>query len=297
MTRIFFLGLGHMGGAMAANLVKAGFSVAGFDPNPETLTRVADAGITALDTADGFATADVVMSSLPGPTQVASVGLDEGGLLETVRPGTTWIDLSTNDLETARRLATRATSTRVTLIDAPVSGGPEGAAAGTLSIYIGGPADAVQKHWPIFEAIGTNIDHLGDHGAGYVAKIAQVTLCYTQTIALVEALTLGVRGGVAPAKMLELIQNSAGSSYVADTYGPEIVAGTYDPSFSIHLAAKDMRLAMEMAATVDARLPFMARVAERYAETERHYGSAAPHLLAAQITETDNGRIFHEEQS
>ena len=297
MTRIFFLGLGHMGGAMAANLVKAGFAVDGFDPNPETLTRAADAGITALDTADGFATAHVVMSSLPGPTQVASVGLDEGGLLETVRPGTTWIDLSTNDLETARRLANRAANKHVILIDAPVSGGPEGAAAGTLSVYIGGPADAVQKHWPIFEAIGANIDHLGDHGAGYVAKIAQVTLCYTQTIALVEALMLGVRGGVAPAKMLELIQNSAGSSYVADTYGPEIVAGTYDPSFSIHLAAKDMRLAMEMAATVDARLPFMARVAERYAETERHYGSAAPHLLAAQITETDNGRIFHEEQS
>jgi 3-hydroxyisobutyrate dehydrogenase-like beta-hydroxyacid dehydrogenase len=297
MTRIFFLGLGHMGGAMAANLVKAGFDVDGFDPNPAMLARAADAGVIALDTADGFATADVVMSSLPGPVQVASVGLEDDGLLEIVRPGTTWIDLSTNDLETARRLATHAAGKHVTLIDAPVSGGPEGAAAGTLSVYIGGPAEAVQKHWSIFEAIGATIDHLGDHGAGYVAKIAQVTLCYTQTITLIEALMLGVKGGVAPAKMLELIQNSAGSSYVADTYGPEIVAGTYDPSFSIHLAAKDMRLAMEMAASVGADLPFMARVAERYAETERRYGSAAPHLLAAQITETDNGHIFHEEQS
>ncbi len=283
-----------MGGGMAANLVRAGFDVDGFDPNAESLARAADAGVIPLDTDEGFATADVIMSSLPGPAQVASVGLDGGGLLEMVRPGATWIDLSTNDLDTARRLATHAASEHITLIDAPVSGGPEGAAAGTLSVYIGGPAEAVEKHWTIFEAIGTNIDHLGDHGAGYVAKIAQVTLCYTQTITLVEALMLGVKGGVQPAKMLELIQNSAGSSYVADTYGPEIVAGTYDESFSIQLAAKDMRLAMEMAASVGADLPFMARVAERYAETERRYGSTAPHLLAAQITETDNERIFHE---
>ncbi len=286
-----------MGGGMAANLVKAGFDVDGFDPSADSLARAMEAGVNAMDPLDGYATADVVMSSLPGPAQIASVGLADEGVLQTVRPGSTWIDLSTNDLETARRLATHAAENDITLIDAPVSGGPEGAAAGTLSVYVGGPADAVQKHWSIFEAIGSNVDHLGDHGAGYVAKIAQVTLCYTQTITLIEALMLGVKGGVQPAKMLELIQKSAGSSYVADTYGPEIVAGTYDESFSIALAAKDMRLAMEMAASVDADLPFMARVAERYGEAEQRYGSAAPHLLAAQITEIDNQTIFHEEES
>jgi len=297
VTRIFFLGLGHMGGGMAANLVKAGFDVDGFDPSADSLARAVEAGVNAIDPHDGYATADVVMSSLPGPTQIAAVGLDDDGLLESVRPGSTWIDLSTNDLDTARRLATHAAAEHITLIDAPVSGGPEGAAAGTLSVYIGGPTDAVQKHWPIFEAIGSNVDHLGEHGAGYVAKIAQVTLCYTQTITLIEALMLGVKGGVRPTKMLELIQKSAGSSYVADTYGPEIVAGTYDESFSIALAAKDMRLAMEMAASVDADLPFMARVAERYAAAEAKYGSAAPHLLAAQVTEIANNTVFHQEES
>lgn len=293
MTTIFFLGVGHMGGGMAANLTKTGFDVLAYDINDDNLARAVANGCTAAEsTAAGAAAADVVMTSLPGPMQISSAGQMDDGLLPNMRSGTTWIDLSTNDLDTARMLAEAAAERGITLIDAPVSGGPEGAAAGTLSVYVGGPEQAVIDLMPVFEAIGANVDHLGPHGAGYVAKIAQVTLCYTQTITFVEALMLGVKGGVEPAKMTELIQKSAGRSYVADVYGPEIVAGTYDESFSIALAAKDMRLAMDMASTMDADLPFMARVAERYAAAEAHYGPAAPHLLAAQMTETANELIF-----
>ena len=296
MTTIFFLGVGHMGGGMAANLAKAGFDVLAYDISADNLARAVANGCTAAEsTAAGAAAADVVMTSLPGPMQISSAAQMNDGLLPNMRPGTVWIDLSTNDLDTARMLAEAAAERGITLIDAPVSGGPEGAAAGTLSVYVGGPEQAVIDLMQVFKAIGTNVDHLGPHGAGYVAKIAQVTLCYTQTITFVEALMLGVKGGVDPAKMTELIQKSAGRSYVADVYGPEIVAGTYDESFSIALAAKDMRLAMDMASTMDADLPFMARVAERYAAAEAHYGSAAPHLLAAQMTETANELIFSEQ--
>ncbi|MEM9464628.1 MAG: NAD(P)-dependent oxidoreductase [Actinomycetota bacterium] len=296
MTTIFFLGVGHMGGGMAANLAKAGFDVLVFDLDDQRMREAAALGCTPAESpATGAAVADVVMTSLPGPRQIAAAGLGEDGLLHRMRSGAVWVDLSTNDLDTARALAAHADDRGVTLIDAPVSGGPEGAAAGTLSVYVGGPDDAVASCGPIFEAIGANVDHLGPHGAGYVAKIAQVTLCYTQTVTFVEALMLGVKGGVAPATMCELIQKSAGRSYVADVYGPEIVAGTYDESFSIALAAKDMRLAMEMASTMDAELPFMARVAERYAAAEAHYGSDAPHLLAAQMTETANSLVFSEQ--
>ncbi len=296
MTTIFFLGVGHMGGGMAANLARAGFDVLAFDLDEQRMTEAVANGCTAAESPrTGAAMADVVMSSLPGPRQIAAAGLGEDGLLAAMRPDTIWIDLSTNDLDTARSIGAAAGERSITVIDAPVSGGPEGAAAGTLSVYVGGPDEAVATCMPIFEAIGSNVDHLGPHGAGYVAKIAQVTLCYTQTVTFVEALMLGVKGGVAPAKMCELIQKSAGRSYVADVYGPEIVAGTYDESFSIALAAKDMRLAMEMASTMEADLPFMARVAERYAAAEAHYGSAAPHLLAAQMTETANELIFSEQ--
>ena len=296
MTTIFFLGVGHMGGGMAANLATAGFDVLAFDLSEQRMAEAVANGCTAAESpAVGAAVADVVMTSLPGPKPLAAAGLGDDGLLASMRAGTTWIDLSTNDLDTARSLAAAAAERDIALVDAPVSGGPEGAAAGTLSVYVGGPEQTVAECMPIFEAIGANVDHLGPHGAGYVAKIAQVTLCYTQTVTFVEALMLGVKGGVAPAKMTELIQKSAGRSYVADVYGPEIVAGTYDESFSIALAAKDMRLAMEMASTMGADLPFMARVAERYAAAEAHYGSAAPHLLAAQMTETANELIFSEQ--
>ena len=296
MTTIFFLGVGHMGGGMATNLTKTGFDVLAYDINDDNLACAVANGCTAAEsTAAGAAAADVVMTSLPGPMQISSAGQMDDGLLPNMRSGTTWIDLSTNDLDTARMLAEAAAERGITLIDAPVSGGPEGAAAGTLSVYVGGPEQAVIDLMPVFKAIGANVDRLGPHGAGYVAKIAQVTLCYTQTITFVEALMLGVKGGVDPAKMTELIQKSAGRSYVADVYGPEIVAGTYDESFSIALAAKDMRLAMDMASTMDANLPFMARVAERYAAAEAHYGPAAPHLLAAQMTKTANELIFREQ--
>ena len=291
MTRIFFLGVGHMGGPMAANLAAAGNDVSVFDLDARRIAEATLNGCRSTTMACGAAQAEVVLTSLPGPAQVRAVGEK---ILALMTPGSTWIDCSTNDLATARALTEPASIAGVELIDAPVSGGPEGAAAASLSVYVGGTDDTVRAAWPILESIGANVDHLGEHGSGYSAKIAQVTLCYTQTITFVEALMLGVKGGVDPTKMTEIIQRSAGSSYVADIYGPEIVAGTYDPTFSIQLAAKDLRLAMEMDETVGADLPFMARVAERYAHAEAHYGPAAPHLLAARLTEIANDSYFHK---
>ena len=191
MTTIFFLGVGHMGGGMAANLTKTGFDVIAFDISDDNLAQAVANGCTAAaSTAAGAGAADVVMTSLPGPSQISSAGQADDGLLPNMRPGTTWIDLSTNDLDTARTLAEAAAERGITLIDAGLRRS-RGAAAGTLSVYVGGPEQAVIDLMPVFEAIGANVDHLGPHGAGYVAKIAQVTLCYTQTITFVEALMLG----------------------------------------------------------------------------------------------------------
>jgi len=267
---ILFIGLGHMGGPMAANLVRAGHQVDGYDPGARQCATAAEAGVAIVDSiSQAAAIADVAMTSLPGPAHLG-------------------------DLDCATTLRPTATEAGLHLVDAPVSGGPEGAEAGTISVFIGGDDEPVARCMPLFEVLGSRVVHLGPHGAGYVAKIAQVTLCYTQTVCLVEALMLGVKGGVDPARMLELIQHSAGRSYVADTYGPEIVAGSYDPTFPLSHAAKDMRLAMEMAGHVHADLPFMAAVAETYAAAEAAYGSAAPHLLAAQLTERTNELLFNE---
>ena len=291
--RILVIGLGHMGGSMAANLVSAGHDVSGFDLGVDQRAAAVEAGVSVVDSVEAVAgSVDVALTSLPGPAQVGAVG-DQ--LFATMSSGAVWVDTSTSDLDRAASLRGPAAESGIHLVDATVSGGPEGAAAGTLSVFIGGEEDPVARCTPVFEAIGRRHHHLGPHGAGYVAKIAQVTLCYTQTVCLVEALMLGVKGGVDPARMLAMIQGSAGGSYVADSYGPEIVAGTYDPTFPLSHAAKDMRLAMEMADHVGAELPFMAAVAETYAAAEATFGSGAPHLLAAQLTESANDRILHEE--
>ncbi len=292
---IAVIGLGNIGGGVAKNLVAAGHTVRVVDLDPSKVERLV--GLGALDGGDAnsaAAASEIVMTSVPGPPQLRSIGLGDDGLVAAMAPGSIWVELSTNDLDTARELRTACDAAGVALVDAPVSGGPEGADAGTLSIFVGGDDDTVATVRPVLEDVGTKVTHVGPAGAGIVAKIAQVTLCYTQTVTLIEAMLLGVKGGVDPTVMLDLIQNSAGRSYVADSYGPEILAGTYDASFPISHAAKDMRLAMALARTVDAELPFMADVEALYAETESTYGATSAHLLAAQLLERRNGLVLHE---
>ena len=289
---IAVIGLGNIGGGVAANLAATDRQLVVADLDPAKVAQLVALGAQATPTAAAaVADADVVFTSLPGPKQISAVGAE---MLPNMKPGAIWVEMSTNDLATARLLAASAAAVDVRIIDAPVSGGPEGAQAGTLSIFVGGDATDVAEVQPLLDVVGAKVDHLGPHGAGIVAKIAQVTLCYTQTVTLIEALLLGVKGGVEPAKMLDIIQNSAGTSYCATAYGPEILAGTYDTSFPISHAAKDMRLAMEMADTVGADLSFTARVAELYAETEATFGPDAAHCMAAKIIEQRNDLILHE---
>ena len=293
--RVAVIGLGNIGGGVARNLARAGYEVHAVDLDPAKVAGVtAVGGLDARSAANAASHADVVFTSLPGPTYIVDVGAQ---ILQAMEPDSIWVELSTNDLETAKQLGADCRAAKVRIIDAPVSGGPEGAEAGTLSVFVGGAPNDVEQVLPLLNVIGSKIDHLCAHGAGIVAKIAQVTLCYTQTVTLVEALILGVKGGIEPHKMLDLIQNSAGRSYVSDTYGPEILAGTYDASFPISHAAKDMRLAMDLARSVDASLPFMAAVAELYERTEAKYGPTAAHLLAAQLIEKQNDVILHKEES
>lgn len=293
--RLAVIGLGNIGGGVARNLVATEHDLVVVDLDSAKVGELVALGaVDGTSPAHAVIDADVVFTSLPGPKQIAAIGAE---ILPAMSAGATWVELSTNDLATARRLAADSAAAGVDLIDAPVSGGPEGALAGTLSIYVGGEAAAVAQVMPLLDVIGSKVDHLGDHGAGIVAKIAQVTLCYTQTVTLIEALLLGVKGGVAPDKMLDLIQHSAGTSYCATSYGPEILAGTYDASFPLSHAAKDMRLAMEMADTLGIELPFTRDVAALYAEAEQVFGPTAAHCLAAQLIERKNDLILHEHET
>lgn len=292
LNNVLFIGLGNMGNPMAHNLLDAGFDLTVADLDDSKTAHLVERGATkARSIIEAGGEASVVLTSLPGPTQVDAVSQE---LFASLQPGTIWIDLSTNDLECARRLESQAAGRNIDLLDAPVTGGAEGAEAGTLSLLVGGYQDVHARCVPIFEAIGSRFDLLGPYGAGYVAKIASVSLCYLHSVCLTEALLLGVKGGVSPASMLDVIQHSTGRSYVADRYGPEILNGGYDDTFALELAVKDLRLAAEMATTVGADLPFTNRTLELYRSTVETYGADAPHLLAMQAIEQSNDLILHE---
>ncbi len=293
--RIGFVGLGNMGGYMARNLVAAGHEVFAADLDPAKVQTLVDAGATAASSAAEAALgADVVMTSLPGPKQIEAVAAD---ILPAMTEGSVWVELSTNDMECARRIGSLAADAGVSILDAPVSGGWEGADAGTLTVLVGGDATAYDRVRPVFDVIGDKIEHLGPHGAGYVAKISQVMLCYLNSVCLTEALALGVKGGVEPEKMLDIIRHSTGRSYVADRYGPEILNGGYDDTFDLGLAVKDLRLATSLASSVDAELPFTGDVLALYARAEEQFGFDAPHLIAMQLIEQQNDLILHQHDS
>ena len=292
--QIAFLGLGVMGAPMATNLVNSGdHTVRVYDIDVSRTSGLGASGALACTSvAEAVRGADLVMTSLPGPVQVADVAFAEDGLFANLAGGCAWMDLSTNNLKTCERITARARDQGVDFLDAPVSGGDEGAAAGTLSILVGGDAATFARYRPVLEILGECITHLGPNGAGYSAKIAQVILCYLHSLALSEALMLGIGGGVDPEAMLSIIQNSTGRSYVADRYGPPILRGDYDPSFTVGLAHKDMTLAMEMAQSLAIDLPMSALTTDTYKRAIDTYGFDANHLKAVRLLEEDNATFL-----
>ena len=291
---IGFIGLGVMGNPMAQNLQRSGqHQLKVFDIDPARCTTVCALGArAATDIADVVRDADVVMTSLPGPQQIESAALDDNGFIAQMKSAAAWIDLSTNNLAVAEEIRSAAQGREVDILDAPVSGGDEGARAGNLTILVGGDQAVFERYLPLLEIIGERVSLLGAHGAGYSAKIAQVVLCYLHSLALSEALMLGVKGGVDPQQMLDIIQNSTGRSYVADRYGPPILNGDYDPSFTVGLAHKDMKLAAEMAQNLGIRLPMCDLTTATYARAIEAYGFDANHLRAVRLLEEDNNTFL-----
>ncbi|WP_438391906.1 NAD(P)-dependent oxidoreductase [Caballeronia sp. DA-9] len=290
--KIAFIGLGNMGAPMAANLAKAGFDLILHDIDKGKAADLLKDGARWAETVhEAVQNVEVVMTSLPTPSIIRHVAI-EGGLLDGLQRGATWIELSTNNLNVWREICSLAQERDVHTLDAPISGGAEGALAGTLTVLVGGEKEIFEKYQNIFAAIGKRIEYLGASGTGYVAKISQVVLCYLHSIALSEALMLGVKGGVDAAKMLTIIQNSTGRSYVADRYGPSILGGDYDPTFELGLALKDMSLTLELAEQVSADLPLCKHVESIYGQAVQQFGKGAPHLMAVKLLEEANSQLL-----
>ena len=270
MSTIAFLGLGNMGGPMAANLVKAGHLVVGFDLVEGAKTAAAASGVTiAANAREAVAEADAVVTMLPAGRHVLAAHAD---FLPAAPKGALVIDCSTIDVESAKRAHEAGASAGALTLDAPVSGGVGGASAGTLTFMCGGSDEAFARAKPILEAMGKRIVHCGGPGAGQAAKICNNMILGATMIATCEAFALAEKLGLSAQALFDVASTSSGQSWSLTSYCP--VPGPvpaspanrdYKPGFAASLMLKDLRLAQEAAASVAAVTPLGAEAAQLYA--------------------------------
>ena len=255
--RIGFVGLGTMGSRMVARLVAAGHRPLVYDQVAAALERaVAGGAVAASSLADLAAGSDVVMSSLPMPADVEAVYLGSGGAIGRARPGQVCVDLSTIDPATARRVAEQLAQRGVAFLDAPVSGGPAGAEAGTLAVMVGGEAEAFERVRPLLAAFSARQFHVGPVGAGSVVKLANQLLVGANTIAAMEAVTFAGRAGIDPQVVLDVIGVSAGDSVMLRRSIRDFVqTRDFTAAFATRLLVKDLRLYLEEARSLGGATP------------------------------------------
>jgi 3-hydroxyisobutyrate dehydrogenase len=245
---IGFLGMGAMGGAMARRLARMGFAVTGFDVSEARATEAAKDGVAiAPSPAAAARAADVVLSSLPKPDTVRAAYLGPDGAVSTLRAGAILVDMSTIDPATWRDVADAAASRGADAIGAPVSGGPADAGSGRLVFLVGGEAAVIERCRPVLEALGHEIHHLGPLGAGHIVKLVNNVMSMCNVAVAAEAMVLGVRAGMDPQRLFEVLSTSGGRSHHFLKRFPNVLAGDFTPHFSIALSRKDLSLALRMA--------------------------------------------------
>ena len=244
--KVGFIGLGTMGMSMAANLQKAGYELVVNDIRRQAVEQHLAAGAQWADSPRAVAeAAEVVFTSLPGPPEVETVATGEEGLLEGVRAGSVVFDLSTNSPTVVRRLGAILAEKGAHFLDAPVSGGPKGAASGKLALWVGGERDIFDQHKSVLDAIGDQAIYIGPIGAGSVAKLVHNCAGYAIQTALAEVFTMGVKAGVEPLALWEAVRKGAqGRRRTFDGLKDQFLPGVFDPpSFALKLAHKDVTLA------------------------------------------------------
>ncbi|WP_371188960.1 3-hydroxyisobutyrate dehydrogenase [Thalassotalea maritima] len=263
MAKIAFFGLGNMGGPMATNLLNAGHSVKVFDLVDEAVQQlVAQGATTAPSMAEMVVDIDVVISMLPAGKHVESLYLGAEGLINHLKPGSLVIDSSTIDKQTVIKVAQALATNQIAMVDAPVSGGVAGAAAGTLSFMVGGSESAFERAEPILQNMGKNIFHAGEPGAGQVAKVCNNMLLAVLMAGTSEALQLGIANGLDPKKLSEIMLQSSGRNWTLELYNPcpdvmENVPSSndYQGGFMVDLMAKDLGLALDTAVSSQSSTP------------------------------------------
>lgn len=268
--RVGMIGLGNMGAGMAASLYRAGLLGGVCDPRPEATEPFVKRGIRAAETPAELARGcDIVCSSLPGPVQVEDVLIGEHGVVHGLGPGGVHIELSTSNPELIRAIEPRFSAIGASLVDAPVSGGVEGAAAGRLTLMVGASDEVFAAVKPALDALGSNVIHVGALGAGAVVKLVHNMINFGIAQALAEGFTLGVKAGVDPARLWECIRTGGvGRAFaVHDSIPRKVFRGDWDPpTFSLNIAYKDISLAVQLAQDLHVPTPVADIALERATE-------------------------------
>jgi 3-hydroxyisobutyrate dehydrogenase len=275
---IAFLGLGNMGGPMAANLIRAGHTVRGFDPVPAAAAAAAAAGATVFDsTADAVTEADVVITMLPNGDVVRRCYAE---VLPVARSGALFIDSSTISVNDAREVHSKAESHGVSQLDAPVSGGVKGAVAGTLAFMVGGDESAAQRARPVLEPMAGKIIHCGATGAGQAAKVCNNMVLAVQQIAIGEAFVLAEKLGLTAQSLFDVITGATGNCWAVHTNCPvpgpvptSPANNDFKPGFATALMNKDLGLAMDAVTSTGSAAPLGSHAAEIYAKFAADHGA------------------------
>lgn len=260
-----FIGLGIMGKPMVRNLLKAGYTVRVYSIVAQDVEEIVRDGAVGQVSARAVAeAADITITMVPNTPQVEDVLFGENGLASALREGKVVIDMSTISSLATRNFAEKIKALGADMLDAPVSGGDKGAKGGTLSIMVGGEADVFARCKPILEVLGSRVTHVGSNGAGQVVKSCNQVLAAATMAALGEALVMGTKAGVNPAKIVEVLSAGYARCGALDIRGNLILERNFDPGFMTRLQYKDLNLAMELSQGIDSPMPIASLVRELY---------------------------------
>jgi 3-hydroxyisobutyrate dehydrogenase len=281
-TSVGFIGVGNMGNPMAYNVLKAGFPMIVYDRNPQAMENLLQAGAqraaSARQVVEG---SEIVLTSLPASPDVEAVYLEPGGLVESAKPGTILIDLSSVLPSTPRKIEPRANARGVHFLEAPVSGGVTGARAATLAIMVGGDPEILTRAQPVLRAIGPNIFHVGPAGAGNTVKAINNMMACVNALAMMEGVALGVKAGLDPMTIYEVVKASSGGSKALERIPNALIPRKFEPGFKVQLMNKDL----ETFNTIAKEL----HVPVSYANVAQQYQQAA---IAAGLAEQDTSVVM-----
>lgn len=267
LKKVGLIGLGNMGRGMALTLKRNGFEVVGTDVAPATRESLAKEGVSVRETiGEVVFECDVVILSLPTAAIVEQVVCGPNGILANAKPGLLVVDTSTSHPETTRRLAVALNAAGMNMLDAPVSGGPKGAITGTMAMVIGGAKEDLDRAEPILAAMTAKRVHVGDIGAGHVAKIANNLFAAAHLLIAGEVTRMAAKAGVPTEQLLQGINAGSGRSFITEhSYPTWIMNGQFDSGFTMKLMRKDVRLSQELISALAIDLPMSAKVAELWA--------------------------------